>query len=121
MDTPEAIEKKIRKAKTDSIEGLYYDEGARPEVSNLIRIYSEVANKSINSIEKLYQGSSVSVFKKDLSEILIQELTPISSMMLELQNNRDFIEDILTEGQSRAFDVAEKNLNEIKKTYGLII
>ena len=40
IDDPDMIRAKIRKAKTDSLGGITYDPKERPEVANLLRIYS---------------------------------------------------------------------------------
>jgi tryptophanyl-tRNA synthetase len=69
-DEPEVIMNKILKAKTDSIIELRYDEKFRPEVSNLMKIYSNVNNVSINEIEKKYNNKSILDFKMALGESL---------------------------------------------------
>lgn len=43
-DSGEAVRQKIMKAKTDSLEGISLDEGKRPEVANLLRIYAALRN-----------------------------------------------------------------------------
>lgn len=68
-----------------------------------------------------YQNSDLQKFKSDLTEALVAELFPISEMLLELKDSRDFIEDVLADGQSRAFDEAENNLIKIKKAMGMAI
>ena len=40
IDDPEVIRLKIRKAKTDSLGMITYDPAERPELANLLRIYS---------------------------------------------------------------------------------
>ena len=42
IDDPEMIRTKIRKAKTDSLGKVTYDPNTRPEVANLLRIYSAI-------------------------------------------------------------------------------
>ena len=43
IDDPDMIRAKIRKAKTDSLGKITYDPIERPEVANLLRIYSALA------------------------------------------------------------------------------
>jgi len=43
-DTPEQIVAKIKRAKTDSIAGLTYDPAGRPEIANLLGIYSVLSD-----------------------------------------------------------------------------
>lgn len=86
-----------------------------------MRIYSALSDKSMDQILKDYQASSMPRFKEDLIDLLVQEICPISMMVQELNANRQFVVDVLTEGQSRAFDEAEKNLTEIKQSLGMLI
>ena len=53
-DEPELIINKILKSKTDSIVNLKYDEKFRPEISNLMKIYSIANEISVEEIEKKY-------------------------------------------------------------------
>ena len=62
-DSKDLISEKIRKAKTDSINQIYYDVEHRPEVSNLLRIYSGFSNLSIEYLVKTYENKSIQSFK----------------------------------------------------------
>ena len=44
IDDPDMIRAKIRKAKTDSLGKITYDPVDRPELANLLRIYSALAS-----------------------------------------------------------------------------
>ena len=48
IDDPEIIRMKIRKAKTDSEGNISYDPENRPELANLLRIYSALANIDVH-------------------------------------------------------------------------
>ena len=52
-DSKDLIRDKIRKAKTDSINQIYYDVESRPEISNLLRIYSGFSNLTIEDVVKI--------------------------------------------------------------------
>ena len=52
-DSKDLIRDKIRKAKTDSINQIYYDVERRPEISNLLRIYSGFSNLTIEDVVKI--------------------------------------------------------------------
>jgi tryptophanyl-tRNA synthetase len=45
FDSADVIAEKIKRAKTDSIDGLTYDEALRPEVANLVNIFSAMTNR----------------------------------------------------------------------------
>ena len=74
FDDSDLILKKIKKAKTDSIANITY-ESSRPEISNLIDIYSLFSEISSQDIVKKYQNSNFSNFKNDLAELIIDNLT----------------------------------------------
>jgi tryptophanyl-tRNA synthetase len=44
-DSPDTIREKITRAKTDLVHGVSYDVEKRPEVSNLVTIYSAVTGR----------------------------------------------------------------------------
>ena len=48
IDDPEIIRMKIRKAKTDSEGNISSDPENRPELANLLRIYSALANIDVH-------------------------------------------------------------------------
>ncbi|CAN0600856.1 unnamed protein product, partial [Ectocarpus sp. 12 AP-2014] len=55
-DSADTIMKKIKKAKTDNIAEISYDQPERPEVSNLINIYSSITKRKKEEIVKQYEG-----------------------------------------------------------------
>ena len=46
LDSPEAIQNKVKRAKTDQHEGLEFDNPSRPEAHNLLTIYSLMTGSS---------------------------------------------------------------------------
>ena len=73
QDTEDEIEKKIKKAKTDSspITSNKKDLENRPEALNLLNIYSSVTKTSLETTLKEMDGKDFSKFKKKLSDALI--------------------------------------------------
>src|SRR5690606_22556480 len=59
-DSDEAIQAKIRKAKSDALAGLSYDPEMRPEASNLLAIYSAVSGEPVASIAADYSDQGFS-------------------------------------------------------------
>merc|ERR1719231_1516071 len=49
LDTPDEIARKIKRCKTDSVSGLFYDP-TRPEAMNLLGIYEAMSGKSREEI-----------------------------------------------------------------------
>jgi tryptophanyl-tRNA synthetase len=119
-DDAEAIDLKFRKAKSDMFEGLSYDEEKRPEAANLINIYSALANVSREDVVRDYGSKNFSDFKKALSGLAIEQLSPITSLMRELLKDVSYIDAVLKEGAEKADIIAQKYLKEIKEIIGFI-
>ena len=121
-DNRDNIVKKIKKAKTDAlpIPELETELSSRFEAQNLINIYAGLEDKSPQMVLDEYSGKGFADFKKDLTEILIEKITPISTNMLKLLKDKHEIERILTDGSLKARTIAEKVMCDIKKIIGFI-
>ena len=119
-DTNEEIAKKIKTAKTDSITGIYYDKENRSEVSNLINIYSAISKKTVEEISNEYRDKSTKIFKDDLTEIVVNEISPIRDRQVEILKDVDYLYKILENGNKIANEVANETLIKVKKAVGLL-
>ncbi len=121
-DTAENIIQKIKKAKTDP-EPLPQDKTGlekRPEAENLISIFASLQNTSIESVIKEYAGKEFSTFKKDLADLSVSKLEPITSEMNRLTSDVSYIDSILKQGQDNAIAVAEPVLQKTKEIIGFL-
>ncbi len=121
-DTAENITQKIKKAKTDP-EPLPKDKTGlekRPEAENLISIFASLQDTSIESVIKDYAGKEFSTFKKDLADLSVSKLEPITSEMNKLMNDVSYIDSILKQGQDNAIAVAEPVLQKTKEIIGFL-
>ena len=122
-DTAENITQKIKKAKTDP-EPLPQDKTGlekRPEAENLISIFASLQDTSIESVIKDYAGKEFSTFKKDLADLSVSKLEPITGEMNKLMNDVSYIDSILKQGQDNAIAVAEPVLQKTKEIIGFLI
>ena len=115
------IEKKIQKAKTDSHQfpEHFQDLDGRPEIKNLINIFSALNNESVDKIISNYVDKDFKIFKKDLSDLLVEKISLISSEMKKLLKNEDYLDSILNDGNLRANEMANENLTKLKNIIGL--
>ena len=113
------IELKFRKAKSDSIQEIYYDLEKRPEISNLLNIYALLSGKAVKDIENEYRGKFLSVFKKDLADMTISTLSPIAKEFGRIMQSRDYVVSILDKGKERAGKIATNNLQRVKEIVGV--
>ncbi len=118
LDEEKAIKKAIMKATTDSEGSVQYDIENKAGISNLLTIYSAFSGKSIQEIEKDYQGQGYGGFKKDLVEITVDSLRPIRDRYLEIRPSQE-LKDVLQDGASRANEISEQTMKRVRKSLGL--
>ncbi|WP_223067605.1 tryptophan--tRNA ligase [Paenibacillus caui] len=119
LDPPDVIRKKISRATTDSGREVKYDPANKPEVSNLIGIYSQISGLSVAEVEQRYEGQMYGPFKKDLAEVVVSVLEPLQQKYREIRESGE-IRNILREGAERAGEIAAKNLKEIQHLMGFL-
>ncbi|CAI5759844.1 unnamed protein product [Candida verbasci] len=120
-DSPEAIKMKIKKATTDSIQGqIYFDPEERPGVSNLINIVAGIKDLSIDeTVNEMSHLKDHKQLKDYVSEIIIEEFTPMRLKYNEFMNNKDYLTSIVNKGKEHAKEIAEKNIKEIRTKIGM--
>ena len=121
-DTADEIDKKIKKAKSDS-EPIPEDLKSlqdKPEALNLLTIYSELTKNNLEKIISEMAGKDYSVLKKKLSEILINEITPVGKEIQKLLKDKTYLRNVLKKGAEKANIIAEENLKNIREKVGLI-
>mgnify|MGYP001398022486 CR=1 FL=1 len=120
LNKPNSIVNKIKKAKTDNLHLPSDDKGLneRPEVENLLGIYSSLNNQTLlDSINEL-GGKNFSEFKEKLSDLVVEKISPISDEINKLKKDNNFIDKILKEGAEKADKITSKKVNEMKKIVG---
>ena len=121
-DTADEINKKIKKAKSDSdsIPGEIKLLEKKPEALNLLTIYSELTQSSLEKTISEMAGKEYSYLKKKLAEALINEITPVGKEIKKLLEDKSHLKNILKKGTEKASIIAEENLKNIREKVGLI-
>ena len=117
-DDEDAIAKKFRKAKSDMLDGVTYDVEKRPEASNLLNIYAALSDKPRKQVEAQFAESNFAEFKKELTDLAVEKLAPITSKMRILMEDPETIDRFLQNGTERANEIAAKQLDEIREIVG---
>ena len=119
-DSADDIIKKIKKAKSDSspIPDNLNDLEKKPEAFNLINIYSNLTNNSLEQSLNELKGKEYSYLKNKLSEVLVEVICPIGKKIRKLLDDKSYLEKILKEGTDKAANIAEYNLKEIRNAVG---
>ena len=121
-DSADAINKKVKKAKSDSEpipDNLKLLE-QKPEALNLLSIYSELSKNKMEKVLNEMAGKDYSFLKKKLAEILIGEITPVGKEIQKLLDDKLHLKGILKNGSEKANTIAEDNLKNIRDIVGLI-
>ena len=119
-DSKDQIVNKIKKAKTDN-DPLPDDDknlSQRPEVENLLGIYSSLRNQSLINSIKEFSGKNFSEFKEKLIEVVVEKISPISDEIDKLQKDNNYIDNVLKEGSEKANAIASKKIKELKRIIG---
>ena len=119
-DSKDLIINKIKKAKTDPhpIPNIIEELENRPEAENLLGIYSSLKNQNINTTLKEFGGKNFSELKTNLSEQLIDKISPMAKEINKLLNDPAYLDKILLAGAEKANDIAENKVKEMKKIIG---
>ena len=121
-DNADEINKKIKKAKSDSepIPDNIKLLEKKPEALNLLTIYSDLTKISLEKILSEMAGKDYALLKKKLTEVLTSEIIPIGKEIKKLLDDKVHIKGILKKGSEKANIIAEENLKNIRDIVGLI-
>ena len=119
MDPPEVIRKKISRAVTDSIGVINYNDD-QPGIKNLINIICAIKNTTPEEVVESYEGKGYADLKKDVADIIIEELTPVQEKVKSPLSDKKYLEEIYKNGAQKANYTANKVLRKMQKKIGLI-
>ncbi len=119
-DEKDQIINKIKKAKTDPLPmpSTIEELDKRPEAKNLIGIYSSLMGIDLEKTIKEFSGRNFSEFKQNLSQAVVDKISPISSEIKKLLKEKNYLDKILLEGNARANDIASKKIKKIHEIMG---
>ena len=118
LDTPAAIEKKFKRAVTDSENEVRYDIAAKPGVSNLLDILSAATGGDRERLAEQY--SQYGPLKSDTAAAVIELLQPIQERHRELMADPAELSRLLGLGAERARSVASDTLERVHRSIGLL-
>lgn len=119
LDNKDAIVRKVKRAVTDSIGRIAYNEEQKG-LKNLLNIYSIFSHEEIGDIVKKYEGEGYGKFKNDLAEVVVEGLMPIQEKYNEIRNDKTYLEKVYKEGAEKAEYAARKTLRKVYKKVGFI-
>ena len=118
LDDIDSVRKKIMSATTDSETSIRYDVVNKPGISNLINIYSVLTGKSIDKIEKEFENQNYGAFKKEVANVVCDEVKKIQDRYNEIINSEE-LEVILNDGIEKTRKQAREKYEVMKERIGL--
>jgi tryptophanyl-tRNA synthetase len=118
LDENSVIEKKFKRAVTDSDGVVSYDRANKPGVSNLLDILSAATGTPAEQLAESY--SQYGPLKKDTGDAVIALVDPIRARYHELMNDKGELARLLKIGNQRAREVAAQTLDRAHRAIGLM-
>jgi tryptophanyl-tRNA synthetase len=118
LDSPEQIQYKIKRCKTDPIRGLIFDDPERPECNNLLTLYTLLAGKTKEDVAVECQDMGWGQFKPLLADTMIEALKPIQEKYQAITEDKSYLESVLRDGAEKARAIANQTLSQVKVALG---
>jgi tryptophanyl-tRNA synthetase len=118
LDDNATIEKKFKRAVTDSDGVVAYDRENKAGISNLLDILSAATGTPIPQLVEQY--TQYGPLKKDTGDAVIAVIDPIRSRYNERMNDKGQLAQLLKIGNQRAREVAARTLDRAHKAIGLL-
>lgn len=116
-DPPAVIEKKFKRAVTDSEGEVRFDIAQKPGVSNLLSILGATTQRDPETLAQEY--SQYGPLKADCAAAVIEALRPVQARLAELQTDPGEVERLLRLGATKAEAIASVVLRRAEEAMGL--
>ncbi len=118
FDAPDEVKAAISKAVTDSEGSVRYAPAEKPGVSNLMVIYSKFSGLTIPEIESKYSGVGYGVFKRELTELISDDLAALQSKTNAIIASGE-LPAMMERGRDAARAIAARVLDRARKAMGI--
>jgi tryptophanyl-tRNA synthetase len=118
LEDLKSVEKKIKRAVTDTGTEVVYDPDDKPGVSNLLSILGAATDRDPESLAAQY--SQYGPLKADTAEAVVELLRPIQARFAELAADPGGTAAILAKGSEKAQAVAAPTLERARNALGLL-
>jgi len=118
LDPPAEIERKVKKAVTDTDGEVRYDPAAKPGLSNLIELLAVATDRSPTQVAEGYQRYGD--LKGDLAEALVALLAPVQERRARLAADPGAVGALLATGADKARAVASATYHRAAGAIGLL-
>lgn len=118
--TEQETAKLIRKSRTDSERNITFDPENRPGVSALLTTAGICTGRDPEEIAEEIGMGGAGQLKRYVTESVNSYFAPIRERRHELEQDMDYIRDVLAEGNRRANEIANATLDEVRDAMGMV-
>ena len=119
LDSKDDIIRKFKRAVTDSGTEVRYAED-KPGVSNLMTIYRAFTGKSLDEIEREFEGRGYGDFKLAVGEACADGLAPVRDEFARLIADKAHLEAVMKAGAEEASYYARKTMSKVRRKIGFV-
>ena len=81
-------------------------------------IYSSIIDVNLDDTINKFSGKNFSEFKENLSQVMVDKISPISSEIKKLLGEKKYLDKILLEGAKKADKIASEKVKKIQELVG---
>ncbi len=117
LDDKDTIIRKFRRAVTDSDTVVRFADG-KDGINNLMTIYSCFTGKTMEEIEREFDGRGYGDFKIAVGEACADALAPLQAEFDRLTKDKSYLDSILRAGTEKASYIARKTIQKVYRKVG---
>ncbi len=116
LDDAETIQRKFKRAVTDSGTDIRFD-ATRPAITNLLTIFQLLTNQSPDEIESYFSNRGYAALKQELADVTVEFLRPLREKVESISDND--LGAILHQGKHKAQGIAQVTLATVMARMGI--
>jgi tryptophanyl-tRNA synthetase len=118
LDSDEDINRKVRRAVTDTDGDMRYDRATKPGLANLLELLAAATGRAPEEVAKGY--TRYGDLKDDVADALSELLRPVRVRRAELESDLPYVSAVLARGAARAHEVAATTYGRAADAMGLL-
>ena len=119
LDDKDTMIRKFKRAVTDSDTCVRFAEG-KDGINNLMSIYSCFTGKTLEEIEREFDGRGYGEFKIAVGEACYDALAPVQQRFNEILADKSYLEAQMKKGAEEASWYARRTLGKVQKKLGFV-
>ena len=119
LDDKDTMIRKFKRAVTDSDTCVRFAEG-KDGINNLMSIYSCFTGKTLEEIEREFDGRGYGEFKIAVGEACYDALAPVQQKFNEILADKSYLEAQMKKGAEEASWYARRTLGKVQKKLGFV-